>query len=173
MNNRRIVFVTGGQRSGKSVFAEKMALTLSPSPLYVATAQVHDDELRKRVDAHKQRRGPQWITFESPINVADVPMSENDVALFDCVTLWATNCFFHFNENIEEALQFMKDQADALIAKGASIIFVTNEVGLGGVSPNAMQRRFADLQGSINQYVASLSTEAHMIVSGIDVIIKP
>lgn len=168
----KIIFVTGGQRSGKSVFAEKTVLSMSSSPVYVATAQAFDDDFRQRIMVHKQRRGSQWTTYEQPVDVASIPLTCNDTVLFDCVTLWATNCFFHFNENAGEALAFMKDQAESLISTGADIVFVTNEVGLGGISPNAMQRHFADLQGSINQYLASLSNEAYMIISGLPLKIK-
>ena len=168
----RIIFVTGGQRSGKSVFAEKKALELSSSPVYIATAQAFDDDFRRRIKAHRQRRGPQWTTHEEPINVSSVPLKADDTVLFDCVTLWATNCFFHFKEDSEKALSFLKQESEALIATGADIIFVTNEVGLGGVSPNRMQRHFADLQGSINQHLASIATEAYLILSSLPLKIK-
>lgn len=168
----KIIFVTGGQRSGKSMFAEKTVLEMSSTPVYIATAQAFDEDFRQRIKVHQQRRGPQWTTYEEPVDVASVPLASTDTVLFDCVTLWATNCFFHFNEDVGESLAFMKSQAGSLISSGADIVFVTNEVGLGGVSPNAMQRHFADLQGSINQYLASLSTEAYLVVSGIPVRIK-
>lgn len=173
MHHPHIVFVSGGQRSGKSLFAENLALSLSRTPVYIATALVSDEEFRHRVRLHKERRGPQWTTFEEPVNVGETPLKSGDVALFDCVTLWATNCFFRFGEDSSKALAFMKSQIAALTEKGATLIFVTNEVGLGGISPNAMQRHFADLQGAINQHIAALSSEAHLIVSGIDVKIKP
>lgn len=168
----KIIFITGGQRSGKSVFAEKTVLAMSSRPVYIATAQVLDDEFRRRVDVHKERRGEQWATYEEPINVATIPLKPSDTALFDCVTLWATNCFFHFGEEQAKALEFMKGEFDTLMASGADIVFVSNEVGLGGVSPNAMQRHFADLQGAINQYIASQAQEAFMVVAGIPVKIK-
>lgn len=167
-----IIFVTGGQRSGKSMFAERKALELSSNPVYMATAQAFDDDFRRRIKVHQERRGPQWTTFELPLDVASAPLKSTDTVLFDCVTLWATNCFFHFNEDIGKALSYMKEQADTLITSGADIIFVTNEVGLGGVSPNAMQRHFADLQGAINQHLAMLASEAYLILSGIPLRIK-
>lgn len=168
----KLIFVTGGQRSGKSMFAENLALELSPCPVYIATARVSDDDFRQRVRVHQERRGPQWTTFELPLDVASAPLKSGDTALLDCVTLWATNCFFHFREDTGAALEFMKKQADALLETGADIVAVTNEIGLGGVSPNAMQRHFADLQGSVNQYLAARSTEAYMIVSGLPLRIK-
>lgn len=171
-DDKRIIFVTGGQRSGKSLYAERLALSLIERPVYIATAPVSDDDFRRRVEIHKQRRGDRWVTMEEPIDVGRLPLSAEDVAVLDCVTLWATNCFFRFNEDIVQALDFMKQHTDMMRESGATVIMVSNEVGLGGVSPNAMQRHFADLQGSINQYIAALADEAHLIVSGIDVKIK-
>lgn len=172
MGKSRIIYVTGGQRSGKSLYSERMALSLSESPVYIATSQVRDEEMRGRVEAHRLRRGPQWTTFEEPLDVGALPLGEGQVAVFDCVTLWASNWFFHCGEDCTKALEAMKAQLKAMAARGATIIFVSNEIGLGGVSENAMQRRFTDLQGLINQHIASLSDEAHLIVSGIDVRIK-
>ena len=86
--------ITGGQRSGKSRMAEEKALSLSPTPVYIATARVCDDEFRRRVELHKLRRGPEWTTHEEPLDVAALPIGEGDTVLFDCVTLWATNWFF-------------------------------------------------------------------------------
>lgn len=168
-----LIMITGGQRSGKSMFAERLALSLSDTPVYLATAQVFDDEFRRRVDVHKARRGPQWTTFEEPLRVDEVAVGEGDVVVFDCVTLWATNWFFASGEEADTALAEMKHRLDALAGTGATLIMVTNEIGLGGVSENALQRRFTDLQGSINQYVAAKADEVHLIVSGIDVKIKP
>lgn len=168
----RIIFVTGGQRSGKSVFAEKMVLSMSSRPVYIATAQVFDDEFRERVRIHRERRGANWTTYETPIDVTSSPINAANTVLFDCVTLWATNCFFHFNEDSAKALEFMKSQTDEIMESGADIVFVTNEVGLGGVSPNAMQRHFADLQGAINQHIAAKASEAYMVISGIPLKIK-
>lgn len=172
MSGGKIIFVTGGQRSGKSIFAEGLALQMSEHPVYIATATVRDEEFRRRVDIHKERRGDRWRTFECPVHVSDAKLTPEDVALIDCVTLWATNVFFNFGESFEEALKFMQSELDRLLASGASFIFVTNEIGLGGTSANALQRAFTDLQGSINQLIASKADEAYMVVSGIPVKIK-
>ncbi len=172
MGRPKIIYVTGGQRSGKSLYAERKALSLSDFPVYIATSQVRDEEMRRRVEAHRLRRGPQWTTLEEPLHVGSLPLGEGQVAVFDCVTLWASNWFFHCGEDVIQALEAMKKQLDGLCGRGATIIFVSNEIGLGGISENVMQRRFTDLQGMINQHIASLSDEAHLIVSGIDVRIK-
>ncbi|MCM1076332.1 MAG: bifunctional adenosylcobinamide kinase/adenosylcobinamide-phosphate guanylyltransferase [Bacteroides sp.] len=167
-----IIMVTGGQRSGKSMFAERLALSLSDRPIYLATARVFDDEFRQRVAVHQNRRGPQWTTVEMPVKVDEAGVKAGDTVVFDCVTLWATNCFFEAGEDIDAALDEMKERFDNLMLKNATLIVVTNEIGFGGTSENALQRRFTDLQGSINQYIARAADEVHLMVSGIDVRIK-
>ena len=167
-----IIMITGGQRSGKSRIAEQMALSLSTHPVYIATARIWDDEFRHRVAVHQQRRGPEWTTHEAPLDVASLTLHNDDTVLFDCVTLWATNWFFECGEDCDKAFETMAEQLKQLCAKCRTIIFVTNEIGLGGVAENAMQRRFTDLQGYINQHIASMASEVHMSISGIDLRLK-
>lgn len=168
----RVLLITGGQRSGKSQYAEQLALSLSPNPIYVATARVFDEEFRQRVALHQARRGPQWTNIEEEKELARHDFSQR-VVLIDCLTLWATNFFFDLNESIERTLLALREQLEALFAqKEVTYIFVTNELGLGGVSPNATQRRFTDLQGSLNQIVAQRADEVTLMVSGIPVRIK-
>lgn len=168
----RILLITGGQRSGKSQYAEQLALSLSPSPIYVATARVFDEEFRQRVALHQARRGPQWTNIEEEKELARHNFSQR-VVLVDCLTLWATNFFFDLNESIEQTLLALREQLEALFAQeDVTYIFVTNELGLGGVSPNATQRRFTDLQGSLNQIVAHQADEVTLMVSGIPIRIK-
>ena len=164
--------VTGGQRSGKSVFAERLALSMSDCPIYLATARVFDEEMRKRVEIHKQRRSEQWRNIESPLYITENIFQDTDIILLDCLTLWATNWFFELNEEVDNALAEIQRQISEMIDTGATFIVVTNEVGLGGVSANPMQRRFADLQGSLNQFVAEMAEDVYLIVSGIPVKIK-
>jgi len=174
---KRIILVTGGQRSGKSQYAEKLALSLSGNPIYIATAHVWDDEFRHRIQMHQQRRGPQWTNIEE-----EKWLSQHDitgrVAVVDCITLWCTNFFFSpdYDEQeqptVEEALNEIKAEFDRFTAQEATFIFVTNEIGSGGVSDNAIQRRFTDLEGWMNQYVASKADEVVLMVSGIPITIK-
>ena len=168
----KIILVTGGQRSGKSLFAEQLSLRLSSNPVYIATATIHDDEMKNRVGKHRERRGPQWRNLELPLKVSSADISKDDVVLLDCLTLLATNWFFELREDSEAALAKVKQELKSLFEKGATIITVTNEIGMGGVSPNKLQRLFTDLQGSVNQFVANLSNEAYLLVSGIPVKIK-
>jgi len=169
----RIILITGGQRSGKSVYAEQLALQLSPSPVYLATAQVWDDEFRERVRRHQERRGPQWTNIEEPMKLSSHDLTGR-VVVVDCITLWLTNYFFFVPDNdVDQALAEAKAEFDALTAQpDATFIFVTNEIGSGGVSENQLQRRFTDLQGWMNQYVAGRADEVVLMVSGIAVRIK-
>jgi len=167
----RIILITGGQRSGKSTKAEELALSLSTSPIYIATAHVWDEEFRERVIKHQERRGPQWTNIEE-----ETALSKHDltgrVAVVDCVTLWLTNFFFQNNSDVDKSLEAAKAEFDAFTQHDATYIFVTNEIGSGGVSDNAIQRKFTDLQGWMNQYIASRADEVILMVSGIAVKIK-
>ena len=167
---RKIILITGGQRSGKSGEAERLALSLSDSPVYLATAHVWDEEFRERVRRHQERRGPQWTNIEE-----ERQLSRHDVTgrvvVIDCVTLWLTNFFFETSE-VESTLATAKAEFDRFTAQEATFIFVTNEIGSGGVSENAIQRRFTDLEGWMNQYIAQKADEVILMVSGIAVKVK-
>lgn len=171
----RIMLITGGQRSGKSAYAESLALTLSDAPVYMATARVWDDEFRRRIALHQQRRGPQWTNIEE-----EKFLSRHDLAgrtvLVDCLTLWSTNFFFDHDENdperVRHVLDALKEELNQLLQQDATFIFVTNEIGLGGVSGNTVQRQFTDLLGWLNQYVASQAHEVTLMVSGIPIKLK-
>ena len=166
----RIILITGGQRSGKSKKAEELAMSLSDNPVYVATAHIWDEEFRERVKRHQERRGPQWTNIEE-----EKLLSRHDltgrVAVIDCVTLWLTN-FFLENNNVDETLTAVKEEFERFTKNDATYIFVTNEIGSGGVSDNAVQRQFTDLEGWMNQYIASRADEVILMVSGIAVKIK-
>lgn len=170
---KRIILITGGQRSGKSMHAEQLALQLSDHPVYMATAHIWDDEFRQRVQRHQERRGPEWTNIEEERWLSHHDVSGRTV-LIDCLTLWATNFFFAAGDDADPAavLEEMKDEFNRFTAQDATFIFVTNEIGLGGTSANAVQRRFTDLLGWLNQYVASLANEVTLLISGIPVKIK-
>ncbi len=168
---KRIILITGGQRSGKSEQAEKLALSLTDHPVYVATAHIWDEEFRERVRRHQERRGPQWTNIEEEMQLSRHDLTGR-VAVIDCVTLWLTNFFFANDSNVEKSLKEAQREFDAFTAHDATYIFVTNEIGLGGVSEHAVQRQFTDLQGWMNQYVAAHADEVILMVSGIPVKIK-
>ena len=167
---KRIILITGGERSGKSTYAEQLALRLSRNPVYLATAHIWDEEFRQRVERHQERRGHEWTNLEE-----EKWLSRHDVAgrvvLVDCLTLWATN-FITDPLDVDAVLQQLKAEFDRLTQQEATFIFVTNEIGMGGVSANALQRRFTDLLGWLNQYVAGKADEVTLLVSGIPVKIK-
>ena len=174
---RRIILITGGQRSGKSQYAEQLALSLSDHPVYVATARIWDEEFRQRVRKHQERRGQQWTNIEE-----ERALSRHDltgrVAVIDCITLWCTNFFFDRSKpdweqpSVDDALEAVKREFDLFTAQEATFIFVTNEIGSGGVSTDAIQRRFTDLEGWMNQYVASKADEVILMVCGIPLKVK-
>jgi len=168
---KRIILITGGQRSGKSKKAEELALSLSANPVYVATAHIWDDEFRERVRKHQARRGPQWTNIEEEINLSRHDLSGR-VVVIDCVTLWLTNFFFANHSDTDLSLELAKAEFDRFTAPDATYIFVTNEIGSGGVSDNAIQRKFTDLQGWMNQYIASKAHEVILMISGIPVEVK-
>ncbi len=167
---KKIILITGGARSGKSRYAEELALSLSQHPVYVATAHVWDEEFRERVKKHQARRGPEWTNIEEEKQLSRHDLTGR-VAVIDCITLWCTNYFFELQE-VDAALDALKAEFDAFTARDATYIFVTNEIGMGGVSENAVQRKFTDLQGWMNQYVASQADEVILMVSGIAVKVK-
>ena len=168
---KKIILITGGQRSGKSSKAEEMALSLSANPVYVATAHIWDDEFRERVRKHQERRGPQWTNIEEETHLSKHDLSGR-VVVIDCVTLWLTNFFFQLESDVNKSLETAKAEFDAFTQHDATYIFVTNEIGSGGTSENAIQRKFTDLQGWMNQYIASKADEVILMVSGIAVKVK-
>ena len=167
---RRIILITGGQRSGKSRQAEELALSMADHPVYVATAHIWDEEFRERVRKHQERRGPQWTNIEEEKYLSRYDLTGR-VAVIDCVTLWLTN-FFCESSDVDQTLEAVKAEFDAFTSKDATYIFVTNEIGSGGVSENAVQRKFTDLEGWMNQYIASKADEVILVVSGIAVKVK-
>lgn len=196
---KKIILVTGGQRSGKSTYAEKLALEMAAGEqaVYMATSRIWDEEFAHRVQLHKERRGPQWINLEEEKYLGRHNVAGR-VVLVDCVTLWSTNFFFDISDNtlpvnlgsdaanitmdaaqaqesasvVEQALQQIKEEFEKFTSQDATFIFVTNEIGLGGVSENKVQRQFTDLLGWLNQYIASKADEVLLMVSGIPVKIK-
>ena len=166
-----IHLITGGERSGKSTYAESEALRLSGQPVYLATARVWDEEFRQRILRHQERRGPEWTNIEE-----DIRPSKHDfagrVVLIDCITLWATNYFFDMQQDVDQALEALKKEFDTLVQQDATFIFVTNELGMGGMSESRTQRLFTQLQGWMNQHVAARADRVTLMVSGLPLTVK-
>lgn len=168
---KKIILITGGQRSGKSTYAQELALSLSANPVYLATSAVWDEEHRQRIERHKRDRGPEWTNVEELTDIQNVDVSGR-VVVIDCVTLWATNFFMANDGDVEDTLAQLKERFVQFTAREAIFIFVTNEIGLGGISSNDLQRRFTDLIGWMNQFIARVADEVVLMVSGMAVKIK-
>lgn len=175
----RIIFITGGARSGKSRFAEQMAANYGTSLCYMATAQSLDDEMGRRISKHQQRRGDHWQTIEEPLHLAQT-LTVNDgvfsVILVDCLTLWLSNLLLLNEEQGEEAEERVMDEvqrlATALRGMTTPVIIVSNEVGMGIVPDNKLARMFRDIAGQANQTIAAAASEAWLVVSGIPLKLK-
>jgi len=166
-----ITFITGGTRSGKSSFAQKLAEESSVNPFYLATARVWDDDFKARIERHQSDRGEHWKTIEEEKELGKLELDGKTVVL-DCVTLWLTNIFHDNSSDIEKSLTEAKAIWDGFIKQNFKLIVVSNELGMSVHPENEIARKFADLQGWMNQYIASCSDEAYLMVSGIPVKIK-
>ena len=168
-NSRKTSFVLGGARSGKSLHAETLAKTqhtASGQLVYLATAQIFDEEMQARIDLHKQRRGPEWVLAEAPVDLVDTLRRfehPDNVILIDCLSVWMTNLIIGEHD--------IAAHRDSLIAHLAisisSLIFVASETGLGIVPDNALSRQFRDESGRLNQMVAKASDDVFFATAGI------
>ena len=141
------------------------------APVYIATAEIRDDEMAQRVALHRARRGPEWRQIDAPLDVVGA-LRDSDGAgprLLDCLTLWLTNLMLggHDWEAAGHAL------AQCLSTQSAPVILVTNEVGAGIVPESALGRAFRDAAGLLNQQIAAISDEVYFAVSGLPMKVKP
>lgn len=172
--SHKIYFITGGARSGKSAFAEKLASGLTGKRAYLATAQALDPEMAARIEKHRKDRGLAWDTYEEPLAVAELMRKLSvryDVVLLDCLTLWLSNIIAH--KHGDDVVSLCADELVAAItAFNGVCIIVSNEVGLGIVPDNPLARRFRDLAGILNQRVAQAADDVYFTAAGIPVKIK-
>lgn len=169
---KTLTFITGGQRSGKSSYAQGQALALTDTPIYLATARVLDEDFKKRVDIHKaDREGQHWTTIEEDKKIGSIDLY-GDVVVVDCITLWLTNIFLDNGGDVEKSLAEAKAEWYKLMEKRVDLIVITNEIGMGVHAENEMSRKFTDLQGWINQFIASLANHLILMVCGIPQKIK-
>jgi adenosylcobinamide kinase/adenosylcobinamide-phosphate guanylyltransferase len=164
-------FITGGARSGKSRFAQQQALAWSDSPVYVATARAWDDNFRERIKRHQQDRDERWTSLEEEKFISKLSL-DNKVVVIDCITLWLTNFFVDHKNNIDQCLAACKDEIDAWQKMNAEFIIVSNEIGMGVHAETEIGRRFTDLQGWVNQYIAQKAEGAVLMVSGLPLTLK-
>jgi len=176
----RFIFILGGARSGKSGFALKLAESIKGKRLYIATAEVLDKEMEERIKKHKKDRGNNWTTIEEPLKIADVIKKNKKygVILLDCLTLWISNLMHKEARNKGQGArgkrtkQAITELISACKDLKASIIIVSNEVGLGIVPDNPLARQFRDIAGLANQRIAETADEVYFMVSGIPMRVK-
>jgi adenosylcobinamide kinase / adenosylcobinamide-phosphate guanylyltransferase len=165
-----LMYVTGGARSGKSSFAEKLAEQIGGDQVtYLATAQAFDDEMAERIGRHRQDRPPGWRTVEEPLAVPEMLSGLHGVVLLDCLSLWVSNLLLSELDDGD-----ILGRVDSLLsaADSKTLIVVSNEIGSGIVPDNALARRYRDLLGWANQRVAAASDEAYLTVSGLSLRLK-
>ena len=167
-----ITLITGGERSGKSHYAENLAKNLSNKPMYVATARKWDDDFQIRIDRHQKDRDEQWINIEKEKHLSEIDFS-GKVAIIDCVTLWLTNFFVDTKNDVTSSLEQAKTEIDAIVnQQNTTIIIVTNEIGMGVHAETQIGRKFTELQGWMNQYIAQKADTVVLMISGIPLKIK-
>ena len=166
------ILVLGGARSGKTSFAERLAMRSGSRPAYLATAQALDAEMRDRVQSHQQQRQGRFATIEEPLELAAAILTaakSHDVILVDCLTLWITNLLIA-DRNVAAAVEELLVTLGNL--KAARVVLVSNEVGLGIVPDNAMARMFRDLAGSAHQRLADICDDVYFVVAGLPMVLK-
>tara|TARA_R110002050_G_scaffold4573_1_gene22059 strand:- start:40668 stop:41171 length:504 start_codon:yes stop_codon:yes gene_type:complete len=166
-----IYYITGGERSGKSGYAQNLALSLSSTPKYLATSRIWDDDHRKRIDRHIADRDERWTSVEEEKILASV-IETKDVVVIDCVTLWLTNFYVDTKNDIEKCLELAKIEFNKLLDIDATIIIISNEIGMGVHAQTEVGRKFTELQGWVNQHIAKHADKATMMVSGIPLTLK-
>lgn len=167
----KLYYITGGERSGKSKYAQELALSLSTQPYYLATSRIWDTDHQKRVDRHKADRPAPWISIEEEKALSTV-VRANSVTVIDCVTLWLTNYFVDTKNNVAQSLALAKSEFDKLQAIDTTLIMVSNEIGMGVHAATETGRKFTELQGWVNQYIAKHANKAVFMVSGIPMVLK-
>jgi len=181
MHRGKLIFIIGGARSGKSNFAEKMAIGFSKSVAYLATAQPLDEEMTFRIKKHKEKRLNTWKTYEEPIEVRELVNRlglKKEVILIDCLTLLTSNLLLRKEDKVEdfkwqeEILLEIKKLAEVSYKVPAQVIIVSNEVGMGLVPDNPLGRVYRDILGRANSIIADKADEVFMMVSGIPLKIR-
>ena len=164
-----ITLVLGGTRSGKSRYAQQLARQLSERPLYVATSRPWDADHQARIARHQRERGPEWRTVECEIELDSLPL-DGEVAVIDCVTLWLTNLFS--DADVERCLGRARAIIDRLTGRRAQLLLVSNELGQSLHAPTELGRKFVDLQGLVNQHIATRAQNVVWMVAGIASYVK-
>jgi adenosylcobinamide kinase/adenosylcobinamide-phosphate guanylyltransferase len=171
---KRMILITGGCRSGKSRFALDDANRHFSKKLYLATCEALDEEMAQRIEDHKKMRGPEWQTVEEPIKIVEGIRQYQDgveVILLDCITLWLSNLLTKGNTDLK-IMDEINRFVEMIKQTPASLIIVSNEVGMGIVPVDPLGRRFRDLSGMANQRIAQVAETVIFMVSGIPIFLK-
>ena len=181
----QIILCSGGARSGKSEFAERLALATAGRKAYVATGQAFDEEMIDRIKKHQERRGEIWNNFEVPLHLAKEWQNISktaDVILIDCLTMFTTNHMMAHGsiQGQQDANQLeaaVLTELESLLAsikscEDKTVIFVTNEIGLGIVPDNKLARYFRDIAGRVNRTVATAADKLYVTISGVTIELK-
>jgi adenosylcobinamide kinase / adenosylcobinamide-phosphate guanylyltransferase len=169
-----ITLIIGGGRSGKSSYAQQLAVALGDCVLFVATAEARDEEMVARIAAHQEERPPGWRTLEEPYHIAQAleSVAPAPVVVLDCVTLWVSNLLLQEGATWEHAIA----ELDALLAwhqaHPCELIIVSNEVGWGIVPADELTRTYRDWLGRFNQRIAACASSVYLMVAGVAVVIK-
>jgi len=172
---KKITFVIGGCRSGKSRHALELAEKISrDSKVFIATCLPADEEMKERVAHHQKERGAGWSTVESPIFLPQAILENSrkaSVILADCLTLWISNLLLDTDESqkIDEHIRYL---IQSLEKAECPVILVSNEVGAGIVPENQLARQFRDIAGQTNQKVAAAAHRVIWMVAGIPVHVR-
>lgn len=170
----KVLFITGGARSGKSRLAEARAREFGSPLCYLATGQAGDGEMADRIARHQARRGPEWQTLEEPIRLLEVIRGHDGyfaAMLLDCVTLWLSNLLFHY-DNPDRVLGEVRALAGAFAEIQTPLVIVSNEVGMGIVPENQLARAFRDVAGEANELIAAAADEVYVTFSGLPLKLK-
>jgi adenosylcobinamide kinase/adenosylcobinamide-phosphate guanylyltransferase len=173
--DQKVVIITGGARSGKSRFAQELAMRWETEVIFIATAAVRDKEMEKRIARHRQSRPRHWRTIEETrdlVGAIEALGDKSKTIIIDCITLWLSNLMEGGHED-KGIRQEARRLGELLQGSFHSCILVTNEVGSGIVPDNALARRFRDMAGEVNQILASCADECYLMAAGIPVKIKP
>lgn len=177
-----IYLVTGGSRSGKSSFAESLYKD-NLDVVYIATSKVYDEEMKERVNLHKESRPKEWRTYEGNYELTNA-IGEEENYLLDCITVLTSNIMFDISKDIDYIdYELQREIEDKVVlelenlinkveAKGYNLVLVTNEVGDSIVPEHHISRVFRDIQGRVNQRIASISDKVYLVCCGIPVKIK-
>ena len=173
--NPRLIFVTGGARSGKSRFAQDRAHSLKGRKVYIATAEPLDEEMAEKIKAHRKERPSDWVTVEEPRHLGKVVMdcaTTYDVLLIDCLTLWISNLLTNNSLKKREINDEIQNLVEHCKKVSSTVIIVSNELGMGIVPLDSLTRLYRDIVGKANQHIATAADEVFLLVSGIPMKIK-